>query len=222
MPEPYESPLLTERGNTRVSKKVVSRVVGLACQEVEGVFVGGGSDTRDETQGVSVEVGETEAAVDLDLALAYGVDLIQTTEMLRSLIRERVQNLVGLRVTELNVTVKEIIFPDEDPTEHRTEERDEETAAEEDQHATEDEASAETEVQKEPGTKNSEQREESSSDQEEVQVEGEPLERDEGAELGSGEEEIRKYLLEREEARDREVSDKASSDDRGESKRRGT
>ncbi|CAN5580369.1 hypothetical protein BH24ACT22_BH24ACT22_19490 [soil metagenome] len=74
MPEQYESPLLTERGNTRISKKVVSRVVGLACREVEGVFVGG-KDVRNETRGVSVEVGRVEAAVDLDLALAYGVDL---------------------------------------------------------------------------------------------------------------------------------------------------
>ena len=213
MPEQYESPLLTKRGSTRIPKKVVSRVVGLACLEVEGVFVGG-KDARDETRGVSVEVGRVEAAVDLDLALAYEVDLIRTTERLRGLIRDRVWNLIGLRVTDLNVTVKEIVFPDKDATEHPANDGDENAA-------TEDEPPARTEAQSEPDTEVSEERDDSSRGQEEVRVEGEPLERGEGAELESGEEEIRKYLLEREAVRDGEASDEASSEKNGGRRRDG-
>ena len=38
-----ESPLKSERGSTTISNAVVSRVAGLAAQEVEGVQLGGGT-----------------------------------------------------------------------------------------------------------------------------------------------------------------------------------
>ena len=39
----HQSPLKTERGNTYISDTVVSEVVGIAAQEVEGVQMGGGT-----------------------------------------------------------------------------------------------------------------------------------------------------------------------------------
>ena len=122
--EHQESPLKTERGNTTVQDGVVSKVAGIAAQEVDGIRMGGASQTvgsimsavpgvggGSQSQGVSVEVGEVEAAVDLTVTVEYGRTIHQLAEAVRSNVIRRVENLVGLRVTEVNIAVSDIFFP---------------------------------------------------------------------------------------------------------------
>ena len=126
-----QSPLRTERGNTTISDAVVSQVAGIAAQEVEKVQMGGGaaaavggflqsvtgssSGGGNYSRGVSVEVGEEEAAIDLTMAVEYGVSIPQVTEAARRNVINRVESLVGLRVTEVNITVNDVQFPEERP-----------------------------------------------------------------------------------------------------------
>ena len=126
-----QSPLRSERGNTTISDAVVSQVAGIAAQEVEKVQMGGGaaaavggflqsvtgssSGGGNYSRGVSVEVGEEEAAIDLTMAVEYGVSIPQVTEAARRNVINRVENLVGLRVTEVNITVNDVQFPEERP-----------------------------------------------------------------------------------------------------------
>jgi uncharacterized alkaline shock family protein YloU len=74
---------------------------------------GGGS--ANFSRGVSVEAGEEEAAIDLTMAVEYGVSIPQVTEAVRRNVINRVENLVGLRVTEVNITVNDVQFPEERP-----------------------------------------------------------------------------------------------------------
>jgi uncharacterized alkaline shock family protein YloU len=120
-----ESPLKTERGNTKVQDGVVSKVAGIAAQEVEGIRMGGSTSQTvgsimsavpgvgggSQSQGVSVEVGEVEAAVDLTVTVEYGRTIHQLAEAVRSNVIRRVENLVGLRVTGVNIAVSDIFFP---------------------------------------------------------------------------------------------------------------
>ena len=129
--EHQESPLKTERGNTTVRDGVVSKVAGIAAQEVEGVRMGGGASQTvgsimsavpgvgggRQSQGVSVEVGEVEAAVDLTVTVEYGRTIHQLAEAVRSNVIRRVENLVGLRVTEVNIAVSDIFFPQQEQQE---------------------------------------------------------------------------------------------------------
>jgi uncharacterized alkaline shock family protein YloU len=119
------SPLQTERGSTSISDSVVSKVAGIAAQEVEGIRMGGsatqavggflGSITGgSQTQGVSVEVGQEEAALDLTLTTEYGKSIPQVAEAVRQNVINRVESLVGLRVTEVNITVSNVFFPQEE------------------------------------------------------------------------------------------------------------
>ncbi len=127
-----ESPLRGDRGTTSVSNGVVSKIAGIAAQEVEKVQMGGGTVAAvggflssvtggnsggggNLTSGVSVEVGEEEAAIDLTLAVEYGAQIPRTTQAVRSNVINRVENLTGLRVTEVNVTVNDVQFPEERP-----------------------------------------------------------------------------------------------------------
>jgi uncharacterized alkaline shock family protein YloU len=121
----YDSPLVTERGRTTISDSVVSQIAGMAAQEVEGVHMGGSasraasgvwgsiSGSESTTRGVSAVIGTVEAAIDLKMGIEYGRNLLQTVEEVRRRISERVQNMTGLRVTELNATINDIVFPEE-------------------------------------------------------------------------------------------------------------
>jgi uncharacterized alkaline shock family protein YloU len=124
-----ESPLKTERGSTTIQDGVVSKVAGIAAQEVEGVRMGSGGASQavgsimsavpgvgsgSESRGVSVEVGEVEAAVDLSMSVEYGRTIHQIAEAVRRNVIRRVENLVGLRVTEVNIAVYDIFFPQQE------------------------------------------------------------------------------------------------------------
>src|ERR671920_1616810 len=130
-----QSPLHSDRGSTNISNTVVQKIAGIAAQEIEKVQMGGGATAAvtgflgsvsgavsgsssgggSPTSGVSVEVGEREAAVDLTVAIEYGVSIPQVTETVRRNVINRIENLTGLGVTEVNITVNDVQFPEERP-----------------------------------------------------------------------------------------------------------
>jgi uncharacterized alkaline shock family protein YloU len=129
-----QSPLHSERGSTTISDTVVSQIAGVAAQEVEKVQMGGGasaavggflqsvtgsvtgsSPSANYSRGVSVEVGQEEAAIDLTMAVEYGYSVPRLTEAARQNVINRVENLTGLRVTEVNITVNDVQVPEERP-----------------------------------------------------------------------------------------------------------
>ncbi len=126
-------PLQTDRGNTTIADSVVSKIAGLSAQEVDGIRMGSGASqtasnllgsitgggSGSQTQGVTVEVGQEEAAVDLTLTAEYGKSIPQLAEAVRRNVSNRVESLVGLRVTEVNVTVQNIFFPQQEQEQER-------------------------------------------------------------------------------------------------------
>lgn len=117
------SPLDSERGATTIEDVVVKRIAGRAANEVEGIHMGGkpsGSgggflaratgSSNDEMRGVSVEVGRVETAVDLKMAVDYDRNILEVVGRVRERVEERVRSLTGLKITELNVTVSDVVF----------------------------------------------------------------------------------------------------------------
>ncbi len=126
-----ESPLQTSRGQTTIDDAVVTKVAGMAAREVRGVHHLGGGMSRamgavtqrvgvgdERTQGVSVEVGEREAAIDLTVVIEYGESIPQVSQAIRDNVIKRIEGVCGLNVTEVNVSVNDLYFPgDEEPAE---------------------------------------------------------------------------------------------------------
>ncbi len=110
--------------------------VGSFLGNVTGAVTGGNSagGSASLTSGVSVEVGEEEAAVDLTMAVEYGTPIPRTTEEVRRNVINRVEELTGLRVTEVNITVNDVQFPEERPQLERQQEV-EQTAQEQERRA---------------------------------------------------------------------------------------
>ena len=135
MTDQSSSPLQTERGSTSISDSVVSKVAGIASQEVEGIRMGSGASqavggfigsitggSGPQTAGVSVEVGQEEAALDLTLTAEYGKSIPQLAEAVRRNVINRVESLIGLRVTEVNITVANVFFPQQEQEQQRQQE----------------------------------------------------------------------------------------------------
>ena len=111
------------RGRTTVADGVVAKIAGIAIQEIEGVHALGGGAARalgtlrekvgqkDLTQGVSVEVGQTQVAVDVTLVVEYPHPLQQVADNARDAVYTAVEDLVGMEVTEVNITITDIHVP---------------------------------------------------------------------------------------------------------------
>jgi len=114
----------TGRGTTTVADGVVAKVAALAAREVRGVVGLGGPagnalggvvgrlrGQEHSTTGVGVEVGQTEAAVDLAVRVAYPQPVKRIADDLRDRVTSRVESMTGLSVVEVNVEVVELVFP---------------------------------------------------------------------------------------------------------------
>ncbi|SDB84818.1 Uncharacterized conserved protein YloU, alkaline shock protein (Asp23) family [Sanguibacter gelidistatuariae] len=126
-----QEPLQTAQGRTSIANGVVQKIAGLAAREVSGVYALGGGAARaigslreripgaqqSASQGVSVEVGETQAAVDLDLVTEYGVSISDVARAVRRNVISAVEGMTGLEVTEVNISVNDIHLPSDDDSE---------------------------------------------------------------------------------------------------------
>jgi uncharacterized alkaline shock family protein YloU len=121
----------TEGGKTVIRDQVVSKIVGLAVREIEGVvrLVPFGASqsvanlaksvtgTRMRDLGVHVEVGETEAAVDVRIVTEYGASIPAIGEAIRTNVADRVRKMTGLKIVSLNIDVIDLHFADDDEEE---------------------------------------------------------------------------------------------------------
>jgi uncharacterized alkaline shock family protein YloU len=123
------SPLSTERGTTTINDTVVTKVAAIAARETSGVYDLGGGAARalgsvservgvtmsdERSRGVSVEVGEREAAVDLTIMVEYGESIPQVAEAVRGNVIKRIEGITGLSVAEVNIVVNDLHFPGDD------------------------------------------------------------------------------------------------------------
>jgi uncharacterized alkaline shock family protein YloU len=134
-PNAARGELGSERGKTTIANAVVQKIAGVAAREVPGVYQLGGGTARavgaireripgsggpSATQGVQVEVGEKEAAVDLQVVADYGVSIADLAQGLRRNIINRIEQMTALSVVEVNVNVDDIHLADEDQQQQET------------------------------------------------------------------------------------------------------
>ena len=118
------SPLVTDQGKTTVADTVVAKIAGIAAREVSGVHALGGGAARavgalreripggrtNHSMGVSVEVGERQAAVDLQLVADYGVSIADLAQGIRRNVITAIERMTSLEVTEVNIDVQDVFL----------------------------------------------------------------------------------------------------------------
>jgi uncharacterized alkaline shock family protein YloU len=129
-PRRASAELASEHGRTSISDVVVAKIVAIATREVDGVYAMGTGSARmigavrqrvpgtraSDSQGVSVEVGERQAAADLDLVVEYGVSIPDVAAAVRANVIGSVERICGLDVTEVNIGIDDVHLPGEHET----------------------------------------------------------------------------------------------------------
>jgi len=118
------------QGTTTVADTVVQKIAGLATREISGVYDLGGTTSRafgamreripgataSASQGVAVEVGETQAAVDLEILVEYGVSITDLARAVRRNVITAIERMTGLEVVEVNIHVNDVHIPGAEDT----------------------------------------------------------------------------------------------------------
>ena len=125
----------TAQGRTTIASSVVQKIAGMAAREVSGVHALGGGLSRafgeireripgstgaSHTSGVTVEVGEKQAAIDLDLIVEYGASIVDLARAVRRNVIGAVEQMTGLEVIEVNIAINDIRIPSEEGAEAPT------------------------------------------------------------------------------------------------------
>ncbi|MBB6120756.1 Asp23/Gls24 family envelope stress response protein [Nocardiopsis algeriensis] len=113
--------LAGEDGHLRIADGVVAKIAGMAAGEIGGVHALGSGAAGSAgavrgarpvpARGVGVEVGERQAAVDLDLVVEYGSSIQDVAAAVRRNVTDAVERMTGLEVTEINIRVCDIHLP---------------------------------------------------------------------------------------------------------------
>ena len=119
--------LETDFGTTSIDDVVVSKIAGIAAREVSGVAALGGGGARmmgsiresfgaseDVRQGVSVEVANGTASIDIAIIAEYGVAIHELAEAIRRNIMNAVERMTGLSVDRVDVVVHDVKLPREE------------------------------------------------------------------------------------------------------------
>lgn len=123
------SELVSSQGRTSIADAVVQKIAGVAAREISGVYAVGGGSARalgaikdrmpgtasSAGSGITVEVGERQAAVDLTLVVEYGVSIVDVAQAVRRNVISSIEAMTGLEVTEVNVNVNDVHLPSEEP-----------------------------------------------------------------------------------------------------------
>ena len=121
-------PLQTEHGVTTIDENVVAKIAGMAAREVPGVYDMGNAVRRafsavtdripnaqtNVAGGVSVQKGETQAAIEITIVIDYGVSIVEVSNAIRRNVIEQLEGTTGLEVVEVNINVTDVHLPDDD------------------------------------------------------------------------------------------------------------
>lgn len=110
----------TEVGTIKIADEVVAQIAAIAATEVDGVSAIAGRDAKEflnratknsSGKGAKAIITEHEAEIKLSLSMAYGYNIPATCEQVQKKVKEVVENMTGLSVTDVEVRIAGITMP---------------------------------------------------------------------------------------------------------------
>ena len=115
-PEVVEAEEINEAEGIKISNDVIAVIAGVAASEVPGVAAMAGGLTGGLTEalkgkknlakGIKVEATETTANIDVNIIVEYGSRIPDVAFEIQNRVKKSVENMTGLKVTEVNVHVQ--------------------------------------------------------------------------------------------------------------------
>ena len=112
-------------GKVTFDDKVIEKIIARVLEETPGVIAAKGNFVSDlaqrfsnsnkevSTDGIDVEVGQEQVAIDLDIIIEYDQDVPEIAEKISQLAYDEIKLATGLDVIEVNVNVADIMSKEE-------------------------------------------------------------------------------------------------------------
>lgn len=101
------------------NEDVIAKIAGMAIRDIDGVLSMNGNvfdniadkirTKEDLTKGIEVDVGEKQAALDLEIVLEYGKNAHLVFEQILRAVSHAVESMTGLQVVETNVYISDVM-----------------------------------------------------------------------------------------------------------------
>ncbi|MGI8334646.1 Asp23/Gls24 family envelope stress response protein [Actinomadura scrupuli] len=115
------------KGRIKIEDEVVEKIAALAALEVPGVAALGGDVARAIEsvrsrlgaghqrggQGIKARIRDSEVSVDVTIVVEYGSVVMEVARTVKNNVARIVSVMLGMRVTEVNVTVDDVRMPGE-------------------------------------------------------------------------------------------------------------
>lgn len=117
---------VTQLGKIRIAPLVIEILAKLSTLEIDGVVDLSGGFTgeireflgrnKNVAKGIKVELGEKDVTIDVSVIIKYGFTILDVAERIQENIKDTIESITGLHVTEVNVHINGIQF--EEDVEH--------------------------------------------------------------------------------------------------------
>ena len=101
-------------GQVKISNVVIATIAGLAAIEVEGVETTSTfTDKLLKNNGVKIQIEEDEVILDVMIIIDYGISIPDIAFKVQENVKNTVETMTGLKVSQVNIHVQGINFKKE-------------------------------------------------------------------------------------------------------------
>ena len=114
-------------GVVKISDEVVSVIAGIAAQEIDGILdaqLGVANNLSNLFKGkkgpakaTKVTLEEDKAVIDMNVAVEYGIKIMDVVVQVQSNVKKTVEAMTGLYVESVNIYVQSIYLPKKEESE---------------------------------------------------------------------------------------------------------
>ena len=110
---------LLNNSKLKFNDDVIAKIAGMSIQNIDGILSMNGNvfdnladkirSKEDITKGIDADVGEKQAALDLEIILEYGKDAHQIFQNILQEVGNQIKRMTGLHVVEINVYISDVM-----------------------------------------------------------------------------------------------------------------
>lgn len=101
-------------GQVKISNDVIVTIAGLAALEVEGVeTITSLTDKLLKNNGVKIQMEDGKVTLDVVITIEYGMSIPEVSTKVQENVKNTVETMTGLEVSQVNIQVQEISFKKE-------------------------------------------------------------------------------------------------------------
>ncbi len=109
-----------ELGTINIADEVIAIIAGMSAVEIEGIYSMSGGfagslanmlGRKNLSRGVKVDIEENESRINLYIIIKYGSSIPDIAWKIQDNVKNTVEGMTGLKVTEVNVHVQGVEFP---------------------------------------------------------------------------------------------------------------